>query len=83
MLSVLCNLDEEGWSHEAAAALVDSSVGQDDPDLLWSLATALGHASDPVGAPVLAGLTHHFDRRRWPWGCSTQRTPSGNSVITA
>jgi len=24
---------------------------------------ALGHAGAPVGAPVLAGLTHHFDRR--------------------
>jgi hypothetical protein len=63
MLSVLCNPDEEGWGHEAAVALVDSSIGQDDPELLWSLAMALGHAGAPVGAPVLARLTHHFDRR--------------------
>jgi hypothetical protein len=64
MLSVLCNPDEEGWGHEAPVALVDSSIGQDDPDLLWSLATALGHAGDPVGAPVPTSLTHHFDRKR-------------------
>src|ERR1019366_1693113 len=38
VLSVLCNPDEEGWGHEAAVALVDSSIGQDDPELLWSLA---------------------------------------------
>jgi hypothetical protein len=52
LLAVLCNPDEDHQGHEAAAALVESSSGQDNPEFLWSLANALRCAADPIAIPV-------------------------------
>jgi HEAT repeat protein len=62
LLAVLCNPDEDGWGHEAAVALVESSSGKDDPEFLWSLANALQCAADPIALPVLTRLAEHPDR---------------------
>lgn len=66
LIGTLCNPDEEGWSHEAALAIVAIADGETDPELCCSIAAALGTTSDPVCIPVLVGLAHHPDSDvRW------------------
>src|SRR5580658_1626151 len=62
LLGVLCDPDEEGWSHEAAVALVNVADGETDGEVLWSMAHALGRTGDPVGVSALSKLRGHPDR---------------------
>ena len=61
LLVVLCNPDDEGWSHEAALAVVAIAYEETDADCCWSIAEALRFAGDPVGVPVLVRLASHPD----------------------
>ena len=62
LLGALCDSDEEGWSHEAAVALVNVAEGETDAEVLWSVAHALNHAGDPVAVSTLSNLRRHPDR---------------------
>jgi hypothetical protein len=62
LLGVLCDPDEEEWSHEAAEALVRTAEGEEDIGIVWSIAAAFNHVSDPLGVPVLARYARHSDR---------------------
>ncbi len=61
LLGVLCAPDDEGWSHEAALALVAAARSETDPEVLQSLAGALNNVADPLGVPVLSELAGHPD----------------------
>jgi HEAT repeat protein len=61
LLGVLCDPDDNAWSHEAAEALVTAAKGETDAEVLWSIAYALGNAGDPIGIPVLTALVSSPD----------------------
>ncbi len=61
-MGVLCDPDEEGWSHEAAEALVRVADRNDDIGVVWSIAAAFGQVADPIGVPVLARYARHSDK---------------------
>jgi hypothetical protein len=61
LLAVLCNPDNEGWSHEAAVAVVAIAHDESDADCCWSIAEALRFVGDPVGVEVLVRLAGHPD----------------------
>ena len=61
LLSVLCNPDEEGWSHEIAVAVVKLAATEEDDEVCWSIAEVLDHAADPVGIPTLIRWATHPD----------------------
>jgi hypothetical protein len=62
LLGVLCNPDENQWSHEAAEALVKVSLRDDDLGVIWSVAAAFNHVADPLGVSVLGGYAGHPDK---------------------
>jgi len=45
----------------AARALVDLADHETDGDVLWSIAGALQHATDPIAVPVLVTMASHQD----------------------
>lgn len=47
-LLFLCDPDEEGWGPEVTSAVVRMAETEDDADVLWSVAQALGFAEDPT-----------------------------------
>lgn len=62
LLGVLCNPDEGGFGLEVTLELVAVAGREDDAEVLWSVANALGHAADPAGTEMLARLRTHQDR---------------------
>lgn len=61
LLAALCDPDEEGWGPEVTSAVVRMAETEDDADVLWSVAQALGFAEDHRGLPTLVGLAGHPD----------------------
>lgn len=61
LLAALCNPDEQGFSSDAASALVALATDEEDTDVWSSIACALGFTRDPRGVPVLARLATQFD----------------------
>lgn len=61
LLGTLCNPDEDHWGPEVATALIDLAESEEDTDVLWSVARALGDARDQRGLGTLVRLVGHPD----------------------
>lgn len=61
LLGTLCNPDEDHLGPEVAIALIALAEHEDDTDVQWSIARALGYAGDPRGLATLTGLVAHPD----------------------
>jgi len=61
LLGALCDPDEQGWGPEVALAVVRMADTEVDPDVLWSVANALGFAEDHQGLATLIRLAGHGD----------------------
>lgn len=61
LLGALCNPDERNLGPEVAMALVRLAEHEYDPDVLWSIARALGSARDHRGLATLMSLVGHPD----------------------
>lgn len=61
LLGTLCNPDERNFGPEVATAVVGAARQEDDAEVLWTIARALGHARDPRGVGTLVRLCDHPD----------------------
>lgn len=61
LLGALCNPDERVLGPEVTLALVRLAEHEDDPDVVWSIARALGSAEDHMGLSTLVSLVGHPD----------------------
>lgn len=61
LLGVMCNPDEHNRGHLVAVAIVAVAENETDAVLCDALVTALSHAADPIGLPILINLALHAD----------------------